>query len=468
MKQCNATNLFCLNRGSTAVFVLLFGVVASVFIGGIVTMSSMLYTSIIRNNAYDQSLSIAEAGIHYYRWHLAHSPLDFTDGTGHPGPYVHDYYDPQGSKIGQYSLEITPPDPGSSIITIKSTGKMSNNPNVTRVIETRFGIPSLAQYSFLHNANVWFGSGLTVHGRVLSNGGIRQDGVNDSVIQSAKETYTCGTETGCSPSRIRPGIWGAGGPTSLWDFPVPAADFNAISVDFGVMKAEAQLRGVYFGPSSRSGYRVIFRTNGTADVYEVNSTNYYRGYDSDGGCSNLYQRIATQSLKGNYPLSTKHIFFFEDTVWVEGIINGQVTVAAARFPIDSYNEDIWINGNITYLAKNGNHQLGIIAQRNIYFAKDLPEIFEIDGALLAQKGKIIRHNYHASGCSSYSNSVLDQLIIYGSVISNQKSYWNWGTPPSSGFVTRDVTYDNHLYLIPPPYFPSTGDYQFISWTEKNN
>jgi hypothetical protein len=287
-------------------------------------------------------------------------------------------------------------------------------------------------------------------------------------MQSAKETYTCGTETGCSPSRSRAGIWGAGGPTSLWDFPVPSVDFNAISVDFGVMKAQAQSIGVYFGPSSRSGYRVIFQSNGTVNVYEVTSTNYYRGYDADGSCTNLYQRIVTQTLKGNYLLADKNIFFFEDTVWIEGTVNGQATVAAARFPIDSYNEDIWINGNIQYLAKNGDHQLGIIAQRNIYFAKDIPTNFEINAALLAQKGKVMRHSYRTSGCSTYSNSVLNQLLIYGSVISNQKSYWNWGTPPTSGFTTRDVTYDNHLYLVPPPYFPSTGDYQFISWTEKNN
>jgi len=449
--------------GSASVLVLLYGVVTSVFIGGVVVLASLLYNSIVRINAYEQSLSIAEAGIHYYRWHLAHSPNDFTDGTGHAGPYIHEYRDPQGTLIGRYSLTITPPEPGSTMVIINSKGSTVAYPEVSRTIEVRFGIPSLAQYSFLYNANAWFGSGLTVHGRVMSNGGIRQDGTNDSVMQSARATYTCGQETGCSPSQTRAGIWGAGGPSTLWEYPVPSVDFNAISVDFGVMKSEAQARGVYFPASSRAGYHVVFKNDGTADVYEVNTTNYYRGYD-DGSCTNLYQRISSQTLRGNYPLNSKHIFFFEDTVWVDGTVNGQATVVAARFPIGTYHENIWINGNIQYLAKNGDHRLGIIAQQDIYFAKDIPDVFEIDGAMLAQNGKIIRHNY--SACTGYSNAVRNQLIIYGSVISNQKSYWNWGTPPSSGFTTRNVTYDNHIALTPPPYFPASGDYQFISWTEK--
>lgn len=454
------------NLGSASIFVLLFGAIASIVIGGLLMLTTVLVASVGRMSAFEQSLGIAEAGIHYYRWHLAHNPNDYTDGTGHAGPYLHEYRDPQGKLVGYYSLEVTPPQPGSTIVYIRSTGYSVHYPTIKRTIMVSFGIPSLAQFSFLHNANVWFGSGLTVHGRVLANGGIRQDGINDSVLQSAKESYLCGQETGCSPTQMKPGIWGFGGPSSLWEFPTPSVDFNSISTDFNLMKSDAQILGVYRGPSSRSGYHVVFNADGTASVYEVTNTSYYRGYDSDTGCSNLYQRITGQTLIGRYSLSTKQLFFFEDTVWVDGIVNGKATVVAARFPIDTHDEDIWINGNITYVSKNGSSQLGIIAQRNIYFVKNVPNIFEVNAALLAQKGKIIRHNYNMFGCGVYSDAVRDQLTIYGSVISNQKSYWNWGSQPTSGFRQRDISYDNHLYLMPPPYFPvSNSNYEYISWSE---
>lgn len=448
---------------------MLIGVVSAIVLGGLVSLITTMYISVGRSNAYEQALGIAEAGIHYYRWHLSHSPNDYYDGTGESGLYTHDYRDPQGYLLGKYTLEIVPPDPGSSIIIIRSTGSTVSYPNLKRTVEVKFGIPSLAEYAFLHNSNVWFGSGLTVHGRVMSNGGIRQDGINDSVLQSAKSSYVCGQETGCSPNQEKPGIWGYGGPSSLWEYPVPSVDFNAISTDFNKMKNDAQLYGVYRGPSSRQGYHVVFNSNGTASVYEVSSTSYYRGYDVDEGCRNLYQRITGETLLGTYNLNQKHIFFFEDTVWVEGVVNGKATVVAARFPIDTNNEDIWIKNNLTYLSKNGENQLGVIAQRNIYFSKNVADPFEINGALLAQKGKIIRHNYNYSACATYSDAVKNRLIIYGSIISNQKSYWNWGTQPLSGFRERDVTYDNHLYLIPPPYFPVSGDYyEYISWAEVKN
>ena len=36
----------------------------------------------------------------------------------------------------------------------------------------------------------------------------------------------------------------------------------------------------------------------------------------------------------------------------------------------------------------------------------------------------------------------------------------------SGFNTNVTTYDHHLVYYPPPYFPVMGDYDFISWEEK--
>ena len=53
-------------------------------------------------------------------------------------------------------------------------------------------------------------------------------------------------------------------------------------------------------------------------------------------------------------------------------------------------------------------------------------------------------------------------------MSNEKSAWNWGSGPSSGFITREVIYDNSLYLGPPPYFPTESEYEFLSWQEADN
>jgi len=413
-----------------------------------------------REVASERSIDIAEAGINYYRWHLAHSPDDFTSDVG-----IHDYLDPQGTSIGKYDVTVTAPSQGSSIVTIRTTGWANDFPNVKRTIAARYGRPSLAQYSFLQHASSWYGTGITVNGRVHSNNGIRMDGTNLSLVTSAQQTYTCGSETGCSPSTSKPGVWGAGGDKGLWQFPVPPIDFNAISFDFSVMKTEAQSGGLYLPASGYSGYHLIFINDGTVRVNRVTGTNYYYGYTPEEGCQRRYQRITNENLIGTYNIANLPIIFAEDNLWVEGTVKGKTTVVAARFPIETSNTDIWIPNNILYAAYDHSNTLGLIAQRDIYFTRDIPTNFRIDAALMAQKGKIIRHGYFST-CQGTTGAVKNSLTITGSIISFYKSYWNFGSTPTSGFVTRTITYDTDLIYRPPPYFPTSGEYEFISWIEE--
>jgi hypothetical protein len=455
-----------LKKGSISILVLVFGVTISAAIGGLVLVAATLFTAATRTESFERALTIAESGAQYYRWHLAHDPIDFKDGTGSSGPYIHQISDPYGGTEGTFSLMITPPASGSSIVTITSTGWLNSHPDIKRTVKARYGIPSLAKYSFLHNANVWFGSGLTVHGKVMSNGGIRMDGINDSTVQSAKNTYMCGSETGCSPNTTKNGVWGAGGPQALWQFPIAAVDFNSLQIDFQTLKNQAQANGVYLGASGSYGYHLTFNSNSTVTIKKVTGATNQKGWSVENDCENLYQKISTETNVGTYSLTTKPIIFAEDHLWINGTVNGRATVVAARFPLTMNYMNVWINDNIVYAAKDGHSQLGIFAQNNIYFRYDVPTNLEIDAALLASTGRIIRHNYNYSGCSSYSNAVRNSLTIYGSIISNQKSYWNFGTGPTSGFVTRDISYDPNLYFEPPPYFPSQGEYEFISWEEQ--
>ena len=145
-------------------------------------------------------------------------------------------------------------------------------------------------------------------------------------------------------------------------------------------------------------------------------------------------------------------------------------MVAARFPIDTNSVDMWINGTTRYANKDGSSALGLISQRNIFFIRDLPDDFEIDAAMMAKNGSVFRHGFHVPGCGNNGNAIRNQFMLYGSIISGQKSAWNWGTPPGSGFTTRVMTHDNHLTLNPPPYFPvnRSEGYEFISWSEVNS
>lgn len=427
-----------------------------------------------RQIASERALNIAEVGVNYYAWHLSHDPYDYKDGGEDEGPYVHRYSDPEGGEIGSYSLEITPPEEGSSIVTIRSTGWVDEYPGVTRTIVAKYGTVSLSEFSFLSNASAWYGEGSVVTGRIHSNNGIRMDGTNTAVVSSAKETYKCGQETGCHPPVWKPGVWGSGGDQGLWRFPVPQIDFDSFSFDFAGMRDGAQTDGLYLEPSGKRGYHIEFVSDGTVKVSEIKRVSFVEGYSVPGqglgkagvgGCEKLHQIIENETLIGTYNVTDVPVIFVEDDIWVEGDVRGRVTVAAVHFPVRSSQVNIWIPDNITYTSYDGSDSLGLIAQNDIYFGRDVPDDFKIDAVLMSQLGKIIRHGYF-DWCGGAEEAVKDKLTIIGSVVSYFNSYWNFGTGPESGFTEVELYYDPNVSTSPPPYYPSSGAYQFISWEEE--
>ena len=106
-------------KAQIAVEMLFLAALVVILISGFVSLAASFLQLSVRAQNKLQAFEIAEAGIDYYRWHLSFAPQDFTDGTGHAGPYTHTYYDGNGNQIGQFVLTITPPPPGSTIVIVK-------------------------------------------------------------------------------------------------------------------------------------------------------------------------------------------------------------------------------------------------------------------------------------------------------------------------------------------------------------
>ena len=123
-------------RGQLSVSVLFFASLAVVLITGIVFLASSFLQLSVRALNRSQAFSIAEAGVEYYRWHLAHASTDYWDGQGSSstGPYVHNYYDKTGTAIGTFSLTITPPPPGSTVVDMRSTGRVNAAATIQKII----------------------------------------------------------------------------------------------------------------------------------------------------------------------------------------------------------------------------------------------------------------------------------------------------------------------------------------------
>ncbi|MEK7514528.1 MAG: hypothetical protein AAB587_01785 [Patescibacteria group bacterium] len=472
-------------RGYILLNTIVYASIALIITTAFVSWSSQLMKSIKYLTFREQAFQIAEAGVDYYRWHLAHAPSDFQDGTGAPGPYAHDFYDKDGNLIGQFILTITPPAIGSTLVTVLSKGNITSPIAVSRTLEARLAIPSLAQYAVVANAAMRFGAGTEVSGPIHSNGGIRFDGLAHNIVSSSQNTYTDTDGDACTgnswgvhtcvnpddpaPNTVppaRPDVFEAGR-----QYPIAPVDFVGITSDLSNMKALAQAAGRYFAASGAQGYRILLKTNDTFDIYRVNSLTA-----TPSNCSSTQTNWGTWSIAvggdqflANYANPANGIIFVEDHLWIEGQINtARLTIAAGRFPDDpSQRRDITFNNDLLYTDYTGLDVISLIAQRNINVGMVSDTDLRIDAALVAQNGRVGRFYYRAPGggqnrCSPYHTR--NSIILFGMIASNQR--YGFAYTDGTGYITRNITYDGNLLYAPPPSFPLTSSqYSIISWRE---
>ncbi len=450
---------------------------------------------ITQNALYkEQAFQIAEAGIDYYRWHLAHNQSDFQDGTGQPGPYVHDFHDKDGNVIGTFTLTITPPIVGSTLVTIKSEGRVTSSPSIKRAVQTKLAIPSFAKFAVVANDFMRFGDGTEVFGPIHSNNGIRFDGIAHNLVTSTVATFNDPDHTGNNEFGVHTHVNNPGGgvndsfraleapPTNPVpnridvfkvgrQFPVPQSDFIGITNDLSLIKSNAQSGGKYLAPAGGSspGYHIVLKNNDTYDVYKVTNL-----ASASNNCSNTSSGEADwgtwsirasngQTFIGNYANPANGLIFVEDNVWVDGAINtARLTIAAGKFP-DNPNQrkNIIVNNDLTYTNYDGRDVVGLIAQNNITVGMVSDTDLKIDAALMANNGRVGRH-YYTSSCSPYHTR--NSITLYGMIGTNQR--YGFAYVNGTGYDDRIITYDANLLYGPPPSFPLTSDkYTTISWEE---
>ncbi|NQV93299.1 hypothetical protein HQ403_02265, partial [Candidatus Kaiserbacteria bacterium] len=332
MKNSENMNIYK-QSGYITMLVLVF---AGVFFVIVTSLSGFIFVQnkvqIAKENV-SKAFQISEAGLDYYKWFLAHFPDDLQDGTGVSGPYEHTYADPEGGNFGSFSLDVTGNTQCGvvSSIDITSTGWSDNNPSIQRIVTGKYARPSVAEYSFILNSAVWAGSDRTIYGKYHSNGGIRMDADNRSLVESSVSSWTCTATFSCSPDSTQAGVFGLGD-SSLWDYPVPQIDFSGITADLVSMKSMAQNSGgIYLPDSGAQGYHVIFNSNGTFDVYRVDSVGDGNwSYNNFWGYEQEYSIINSETFLQNYtPSATCGLVFVEDNLWIEGTVNGKLTIVSA-------------------------------------------------------------------------------------------------------------------------------------------
>jgi hypothetical protein len=476
-------------RGLILSGTLVFASIAILVTIGLTSWLGVTLTSVRTITEKEQAFQIAEAGIDYYRWHLAHAPQDFQDGTGQPGPYVHDFFDKDGNKIGEFSLDIIAPPEGSTLVTIESTGTLASS-SAESIVRAQLALPSLAKYAVVANDAMRFGEGTEVYGPIHSNDGIRFDGLAHNIISSSQYKYKdpdhggaqeFGVHTHVSPvdpipdgpndtPPERPDVFLAGR-----EIGVAQEGVDGLITNFADLKDRALENGLYGGYTGRNGYLLQLQTDDTLRAYEVSSLENV----PDSSCQNQdssEQDWGTWSVRntrylGEFDFPENGIIFIEDNVWVEGQIDGaRLTIAAGRFPdTPSRRPSITVNNDVRYTNYDGSDVIALMAQDNINVGLYSEDDLRIDAALVAQHGRVGRFHYTGPyeqrwwtypGCSPYH--VRSTITLYGMIATNER--YGFAYTDDTGYQTRNIIYDSNLLFGPPPEFPLAGDqYETILW-----
>jgi Tfp pilus assembly protein PilX len=564
IKQAKIKDMFY--RGSALAYALVVMSVSMIILVSMLSyISSQLkfsYNRVERQRAFQ----IAEAGIYFYRWYLAHETSgktakeinDFWQGgtaLGIAGDYENEFKDSNGEAVGKYIIHVEQPMSNSTIVMAEATGWTYKMPNVQKTVKVRFRRPSWSEFSVLANNFMRFGEGTNVFGKIHSNKGIRFDGTAYNVISSSVANYddpdhSGGVEFGVhthvrvppqtgvsssglssempptNPAPTRSDIFLAGR-----QFPVPDVSFTGVYSNLDFLKTEAKKpngtninncnsTGCYFD-NSGYGRHIIFNSNGTMSVRRVDSFNKST-YD-------IYNRptlqgtnaIITQGSVTTYNIPNDGVIFVEDNVWLEGPINNKrVTVAAANL-IDGASPGTGNaflgTTNLTISVFNENNCLGIVAQNNVEILKASQNLLTIDAALLAQNGRVGREYYSCNewryrtcrrwlvngvwklwnqvtpeeretgSCSDWrvwtdsavspsdpsddyqycynsnSGESRDTITINGSIATNLR--YGFAYTDGTGYIHRNLNFDNNLVYFPPPYFPTGTEYAIDLWEE---
>jgi len=456
-------------RGSISLTAIVFVAVFLMIFSGLSNMLTMQKRTEDAQENKTNSFEVAESGLNYYTWHLAHFPTELQDGTAHGGPYQHAFSDGYGNPIGKYSLKVSGTTQCSNLTSVKiiSTGWLDSAPDLKTTITAVYTRPTIASFTYITDQNIWFGPDENVWGELHSNGGIKMDGNNDSLVTSQRSTWICPPSLGCG-NEVRPGIFGSGSGSALWHFPAFYFDFTGVALNFSTLATLAKNGGVYLpsstsiaGYSSSLGYHLVFMGDGSIQVYIVKTAYGDSGQTYDGPVVTKYLRISTQSsLYQTLSLPSGCSFLYsESPIWIEGTVKGKIAVVTGDSNNGAGTNNIVLVNNINYSTNDGTDGLLALAQGDINLTYNSPDNIVLHGLFMSANGRFTR--------DYYAGNIVTSFTLYGAIVNKKTgtNSWESGGHVVSGYRTSNTYFDKTLMDNPPVLTPTIGDWTITKWSQ---
>jgi hypothetical protein len=447
-------------KGTALIYVLAVVAAASVLFAGIIkfVVSHVKYDTTLEPDT--QALHVAEAGIYFYRWYLAHNiegktasqietfwnnnPLgvddngdgdcddpDTADGDGDgTEAYVVDYKDEQNNVIGQYKICVTPPKLYSTVLYIESHGSaVSSGVTQDRIIRARLRRPSWSEFAILANNMIRLSEGTEVYGPMHVNGGFHFDGTAHNIVTSSVSSYY---DSDGDVHGVRPGVWAAKKPSEPGkdtsddkddvgghflagkQYPVVSQDFNSVTADFDEMRQAAKAITVHDEEDNKNvdlfyGRQGVgrFIEFGKPSADKMRITRVRNFDDTTYAITGLKKNDRDIFDMGDMPNDI--VIYVRDNVWVAGTIPNDKHITIAAYDSNWQSPKIFLGeDDIFYEDYEHDTVLGLAAENDVAIIMD-------DGFKNAEEGDI-----SASSGSDHETLHIDAVLL------SQNGRVGWG------------------------------------------
>jgi len=427
-------------RGIVLGIVLICMLAATIIGGAMLSLATIEGVEAGTNTLPVKALYLAEAGCAYGRTWLVEQPFPPAD------------IDPISLGVralgdGFYSVIIYPDDDNDDSYLkkyeIRGEGRVFNagDQSLVRACKTlriALRVESFAKFAYFTQdeynpdigATIWFFDGDVLNGPVHSNSRMNICGspVFEGLVSSTAESFN---------------FYHGGPPVDNPDFR-DGYELEAPDCDMDRVKNLARLEAAAVSGGLKlicQRARIIFNPDGTMS---------YRYY-ADGAWS----AWETRPLPGN------GVIYIKGHAIVSGVLNGRVTVATTA------NKDILLPADMCYQTDPSDpacdDMLGLVAGRSVTVTKNSPA-----GADVTIHASVMAFD-KSFGVKDYAHiPVMGALNVYGGIIQKYRgpvgTFYASSGQMASGYA-KNYRYDVRMRLESPPYFPATGRYEQISWSE---
>jgi hypothetical protein len=221
----------------------------------------------------------------------------------------------------------------------------------------------------------------------------------------------------------------------------------SLPADLTPLKDKAQEGGKWLEEHANQGVFIEFLANGNVK-WRIDGPTDWSGGD-----------WTTEPLTSFAPNGA--VWVNENNLHIKGVLNGRVTVGAKK--------DIWIDNDLIYAADPrvgySDDMLGLVADRTLYISDNAENRgpnnnFTLMGSIFSRLDGLWAQNYS-------TRQVEGKLITVGGQISKYGGYTGTfsGTTITHGFLPGGTYYDDRLLNDAPPFFPTTGNFEVVSWFE---